>query len=1265
MSTPNKSRRAFIESLARENRKFYGSPDGWGLLRAFDLTFEHRWIYLFELVQNALDAGARSIAARLSEGERTLIFQHDGTSAISEKNVEGLSKVFRSTKGASSVGFMGLGFKSVFGRFGEARISGWGWTFRYEVRQVKGERFGDVQRDLLGAVIPVWDEAIEAPEAGFTTRFEMRHPVDSATNLRADLEHFLPDDDRTLLAVLADSGLERLEVNGCVWELGVRAEPDGSREATALSPDEDRLWQLFSVPFEPSPDAVARFLEHRRIQPTAEEREQVYAEAARPRRILGVLPLDDNGIPVPPKRGRVYATMPMEVTLPFGLHVNADWLPNISRTGLLEIDENTWQREIVDRIAEVLASHLRWVACTLSTPEAAKAAFTALAPPSPEASRIEALLDKEHWLSRLRSRIEDEAVLPVWTEETDALGFARPEDVIVPPAPLADAFDRQQDLRPAVLLNGPVLVPEVLGDGAYRLLERIGLLDEMSHQDLDRAWSAGLEKWWESLDGADPVRRDLVFHLWGAVSRLASEEGWPTTRLPCVRTVSGRWLSVTEATFFNERLPSEREPGGPETLQFLRPFLPDRSYWLVPAWVRALRQEAGKEGSERTHFRERGPLSWAWMWIEEHARRIDLRDVVESAGNDLVSSSAPDWSALVPLGRWALHRKSSRLLIHVLAESTTGSMRRGVRIDKAILADPYVERGQARRHLFPAQPVISASYLNQDPSSAGAPDWRKFFEEAGAKGKIDVRPSESHVSRWEPRRVAEFLGEDEVGESNDSGYTLVDFDIEPALPDAGAPEELRAALAPWLDDGFSVLTGKGRRRTSYFYYSGYSKTGSVPCAWVNKLTDLEWVSCTSDDHLRRPQDVLPQSDPTREDVPVARLSSELLSVLEQEGVKFGAAIHEATPLHRLSTMGSRLDADELAALLREVREQIAPAEDRHRYERAVKGLTVPSSDNTRVPVTRIVRRAGGPRRGTLGGWIVPLGRIHEGLREELEHADFPRVVPDTTTGGQALTYLQEVWDRARSSPERLANEVRDVLPAAYAYCLEDRAGDESLSERWDTAVSEAAVFAEREWVSLSESKNVYFDDLEDRRFFPSQGSLRVATGGHLGNSPSDRIRTAEALRLPLLSSSVSLEWHEDGASPPTAGWNLRLDLICKLLGRVRRDERAESDNAGVEIKTTLRACRRLSLKVSVEGAAPEQMPVNARLHRSVLTVAGRPVQFGADAAKELLRSFSFGQRGDLAADLTGRSPAVSPSLAILISRAGISAAATRRPDRRV
>ena len=62
--------------------------------------------------------------------------------------------------------------------------------------------------------------------------------------------------------------------------------------------------------------------------------------------------------------------------------------------------------------------------------------------------------------------------------------------------------------------------------------------------------------------------------------------------------------------------------------------------------------------------------------------------------------------------------------------------------------------------------------------------------------------------------------------------------------------------------------------------------------------------------------------------------------------------------------------------------------------------------------------------GALGGWIVPLDCINESLRTELERSDFPREFPDTTTGNQALAYIRDVWERARSSPERLANDVR-------------------------------------------------------------------------------------------------------------------------------------------------------------------------------------------------------------------------------------------------
>ena len=342
------TRKDFIEQLARENKKFYGTNDGQGVLRAFELAFEHPWIYLFELVQNALDANAQSIALQVAEDGDSLIFQHDGDDVLDEKDIEGLSKVFRSTKGASSVGFMGIGFKSVFMRFQEARISGWGWKFHYETNHVVGEKYGDKQRDLLGAVVPIWDDAIEEPGHSFSTRFEMRRRIKQGASLKADLEHFLSDNDRTLLAILADYGLKRLNIDGHVWELGIREETNGSLEATAFSDHESLFWRIFSKQFKPSKEAIACFLEHRKILPSEKERNQANAAAARPRRIIGVLPFDKDGMPQPPTKGRVYATLPTEVYLPIRIHINADWLLNISRAGLRDMEDNHWQREMVE-----------------------------------------------------------------------------------------------------------------------------------------------------------------------------------------------------------------------------------------------------------------------------------------------------------------------------------------------------------------------------------------------------------------------------------------------------------------------------------------------------------------------------------------------------------------------------------------------------------------------------------------------------------------------------------------------------------------------------------------------------------------------------------------------------------------------------------------------------------------------------------------------------------------------------------------------------
>jgi hypothetical protein len=1220
----DQSCKAFVERLADQNRAFYGTPDGRGTLRAFELTFEHRWIYLFELVQNALDAGARSISIHAATD--SLVFQHDGDAPLREGNVEGLSKIFRSTKGAATVGFMGIGFKSVFRRFRDVRVSGWGWTFRYDVSQVVGTTYGDVQPDLLGAVLPTWDDSIQLPDKGFTTRFALAGLVDTDIVLASDLSQFLSASDRTPLAILAASKLTRLEVNGEMWELGVIAGPHGSQEATAISVRENLLWQLFPAVFEPSPKAIARFLEHRRIQPEAAERERVYADAARPRQVLGVLPLDDEGRPVPPGRGRVYATLPTDVTLPFGIHVNADWLLNISRTGLRDVEDDPWQREIADCIADVLARFLAWVGQACTQREAAQSAYSALALPKSEGhGPLEGLLADGKWLATLAAHLEDVECVPQWTERDALVSFSKPAEVLLPPKPFTDAFSEEPALDPAALFKARILDRELVGKEGLELFQALGLLQEMTPSVVAAEWADGLEAWWQHLPADDTVRRDLLFRLWAAVGELADRAGWGSHRLLCVRTVSGRWLSVSEIRYFNEPLPSDREPGGAETRALLEGFLPDLALCLPDTWVGALRQAAGKGGGL-------GPVARARVWLESRGNSVDLHSTVSAAVDAMARASQREWTPLCALGRWAMHRNRSDLLTHVLVETAEGEV--GVPVAEAIVADPYVERGENRRRLYATRQPISSAYLRKYSTDTDAHGWRTLFEKAGARGQLELRAVQSTL--WQSNRegVAAFIGApiSTVGEANASGYTLTDFHIEPRVPDADASSEVRVALARVLEDGFSALHGKGRRKARYFYYTSYERTGDRPSDWVRRLCELEWVPCR-DGGLRRPSAVLPRPDPAREEAPVADVSQALIDALDREGLAFGADVPQAPALRKLMKLGSTLDATAMAILLGEVREESRDANDSRLYSDAVASLLLPLRDGRRVPISRVVQRVGGRLRGPLGGWTVPLNEISEPLREELSRPDWPYAFPSTTTGHQAMGYIENTWSRALVDAEGLANEVRTVLPTAYTYVLEDVATDSDLVDRWKRGRSNAAVFAGREWIDLgSRDEPVYLDDIEDRRFVPPDVSLRTATAGHLGNSPEQQLATAKALGLLRLSSIVALEWQEVGEHLASQ-WEPRFALVCELLGRIRGGEEGKHVVASVALR--LRHWQRLEVTVRLAGAEPLRVRINARLSHGILDVAGSPVAFASDAAKELLRDLSFRQRGDLGADLTG------------------------------
>ncbi len=209
-----------MENLRQRNNDFYSDPRGKGALKDLQQTFPHPWLYVAELLQNAIDEGASRISI-LIEGDDQLIFEHNGHS-FTQSDVESLCARGVSSKGAGTVGFMGVGFKAVFRSYERVQVISAPWRFSLSVPAVRGEKFGDLQRDWIGAVLPRWDSEANAPSTGMTCRFVLSGRLPDLEPINNDLERLFGED-KTLLALLAWRGVEELNWNGDLWVLSKSA----------------------------------------------------------------------------------------------------------------------------------------------------------------------------------------------------------------------------------------------------------------------------------------------------------------------------------------------------------------------------------------------------------------------------------------------------------------------------------------------------------------------------------------------------------------------------------------------------------------------------------------------------------------------------------------------------------------------------------------------------------------------------------------------------------------------------------------------------------------------------------------------------------------------------------------------------------------------------------------------------------------------------------------------------------------------------------
>ena len=255
-------------------------------------------------------------------------------------------------------------------------------------------------------------------------------------------------------------------------------------------------------------------------------------------------------------------------------------------------------------------------------------------------------------------------------------------------------------------------------------------------------------------------------------------------------------------------------------------------------------------------------------------------------------------------------------------------------------------------------------------------------------------------------------------------------------------------------------------------------------------------------------------------------------------------------------------------------------------------------------MARVVQRTGPGKdqRSDLGGWIATLEDVEPSLAETVK--ELPLSVPKTTTGRQALSFLHHIWNK----PPHV-EAIRGNLAAAYRYVLDDLDSGDLPDDEWRQARDLACVYGQNNWHTIGQSLVVA--DVHSpliRQFLP-EGRVVVASA-HLGDSDVQVRRVANALGLGLLSNDVKVC---PGSRVEDPSWVVRL---WELVGALSLLEDR------IELQEIL-----FHDKISLRVGSTEHY-INAYVYDGALLLVGKPPEFAADAAQQLVDHFRLGQRGD-------------------------------------
>lgn len=299
----------------------------------FDEVTGSQHTYIYELLQNANDYPLADNKVRVNfiVTNNYLFFTHTGA-PFNLRNVVGITSINQGEKkkNVDTIGYKGIGFKTVFVNNEYVYLRSADWSFRFD-KEFSEEQFaGECPWALMP--IPTRDDELD-PEVKETlssvsedmrVQFALRHKSNARANL-PQLDKVFSDNQILLF----------------IPNVGSVDVFDGKNKIYNVDKD-DSKWIVSDFHY-PVPQQLRKWVEDN-IDNGSKVPEK-FKDIAKVRISFAV---SRDGIKiVPVENARVYNYLPTELRLGYGFLINADFIPNGSRSGLHDVE---WNNHIMEQV---------------------------------------------------------------------------------------------------------------------------------------------------------------------------------------------------------------------------------------------------------------------------------------------------------------------------------------------------------------------------------------------------------------------------------------------------------------------------------------------------------------------------------------------------------------------------------------------------------------------------------------------------------------------------------------------------------------------------------------------------------------------------------------------------------------------------------------------------------------------------------------------------------------------------------------------------